>query len=330
VRPDHTYAEVARFRKENTHRYWCNYSSHAVPADDPASARNRLKSGEVVIVENKPRFTIQKGATVYTIGSCFARNVERSLKRQGFRVPTIELEIDKGIYTGNTPFHNTVLNKYNAHSMAEEILRGLEQEPDPQLIEVEPGQWYDPQTCFTRFMPYEEALALRRKLDDLARDVVTADLVVMTLGLVETWFDMESGVVFNGLNAGSMKHSARKTTGFFNATVDQVVDVLSDALEKLVARNPEVKVVVTVSPVPLGQTFTDVDVIMANTYSKAVLRVAAQMLTARFAWVDYFPSYEMVMHSPRAITWADDQVHVSPPVVEQVIQTFSNRYIAAT
>ncbi len=327
MRPDHTYAEAIKFRRENKHRYWCNYQSHGVPGDDPGAARDRLLSGEVVVVDNKPRFKIRKGATVYTIGSCFARNVERSLKRQGFHVPTVEVEIDKDIYTGNTPFHNTVLNKYNAHSMAEEILRGLDDEPDPQLIEVEDGQWYDPQACFTKFMPYEEALALRRRLDELARHVATADVVVMTLGLVETWFDTETNVVFNGLNAGSMKHSARRTTGFFIATVDQVVEVLSGALEKLVRRNPQVKVVVTVSPVPLNQTFTDSDVIMANTYSKAVLRVAAQMLKARFPWVDYFPSYEMVMHSPRALTWGKDQVHVTPPVVEKVIEAFSSRYI---
>src|SRR3546814_5967348 len=74
--------EVVKFRKENRERYWCNYSSHAVASDDPGSARNRLRSEEVVVVENKPRFTIRKGATVYTIGSCFARNVERALRSE--------------------------------------------------------------------------------------------------------------------------------------------------------------------------------------------------------------------------------------------------------
>src|SRR3546814_830948 len=153
VRPEHTYMDVVKFRKENLHRYWCNYSSHGVAGDDPGSARHRIALGDVVIVENQPRFKIQKGATIYTIGSCFARNVERSLKRQGFRVPTAEIEIDKEIYVGHTVFHNTVLNKYNAHSMATEILRGLEASPDPGLLEVAPGQGYGPQTSITTFKP---------------------------------------------------------------------------------------------------------------------------------------------------------------------------------
>src|SRR3546814_5938415 len=83
--------------------------------------------------------------------------------------------------------------------------------------------------------------------------------------------------------------------------------------------NPDVKVVITVSPVPMAQTFTDSDVFAANTYSKSVLRVASEALKGNFEFVDYFPSYEMVMSSPRAMTWADDQIHVAPPVVERVI-----------
>src|SRR3546814_1173028 len=80
----------------------------------------------------------------------------------------------------------------------------------------------------------------------------------MTLGLTETWFDTSSKVAFNGLNVVAIKHR-RATTAFFNATVAQVFEVLADALEKLIERNPEVKVVVTVSPVPMAQTFTNMD-----------------------------------------------------------------------
>src|SRR3546814_4480546 len=108
---------------------------------------------------------------------------------------------------------------------------------------------------------------LRRNLDVLARNVASSDLVVLTLGLVETWFDTRTGVVYNGLNVAAVK-DLRHQTGFFSATVDQVVSVLSDALEALKKRNPDVKVVITVSPVPMGQAFTDSDVFAANTYSK--------------------------------------------------------------
>ncbi len=37
----------------------------------------------------------------------------------------------------------------------------------------------------------------------------------------------------------------------------------------------DVQILVTVSPVPLGATFTGTDVVLANTYSKSLLRTAA-------------------------------------------------------
>src|SRR3546814_20080680 len=110
--------------------------------------------------------------------------------------------------------------------MATEILRGLEASPDPGLLEVDPGQWYDPQTSYTKLMAHEEAFVLRNKLDELARHVANRDLVVMTLGLTETLFDTSSQVAFNGLNVVS-NLPRRATTGHFNATVAQVSKFLS-------------------------------------------------------------------------------------------------------
>src|SRR3546814_9079534 len=95
-------------------------------------------------------------------------------------------------------------------------------------------------------MPREGALKRRRELEVLARDVDSSDLVGLTLGLVETWCDTRTGVVYNGLNVAAVK-DLRHQTGFFSATVDQVVSVLSDALEALKKRNPDVKVVITKS-----------------------------------------------------------------------------------
>src|SRR3546814_16809123 len=80
---------------------------------------------------------------------------------------------------------------------------------------------------------------LRRNLDVLARNVASSDLVVLTLGLVETWFDTRTGVVYNGLNVAAVK-DLRHQTGFFSATVDQVVSVLSGSPGELKKRNPEI------------------------------------------------------------------------------------------
>src|SRR3546814_5582248 len=99
---------------------------------------------------------------------------------------------------GNTPFHNTVLNKYNAHSMAIEIARGLSDSPALGLIEVGEDQWYDPQHNFTTLLPLEVASKIPRDIVVLERTVAISTLVVLALGLVENWFYTRTGVGFNG------------------------------------------------------------------------------------------------------------------------------------
>ena len=48
------------------------------------------------------------------------------------------------------------------------------------------------------------------------------------------------------------------------------------------------------SPVPLIATYEPRNVLVSTTYSKSVLRVAAEMAWRKHEWVDYFPSYEII------------------------------------
>lgn len=78
------------------------------------------------------------------------------------------------------------------------------------------------------------------------------------------------------------------------------------------------KIIVTVSPVPLQATFSGQDCVTANSYSKAVMRCAAEHLCRRFPGiVDYFPSYEMVLAGGFA-SFREDLVHPAEEVIEKV------------
>ena len=67
----------------------------------------------------------------------------------------------------------------------------------------------------------------------------------------------------------------------------------------------------------------DVDVLPLH----GTLRAAAQELRDKYDYVDYFPSYEMVMNSPRELAWGDDQLHVRAPMVEHVVGHFMKSYV---
>ena len=52
--------------------------------------------------------------------------------------------------------------------------------------------------------------------------------------------------------------------------------------------NPGVRVLLTVSPVPLIATYEPRHVLVSTTYSKSVLRVAAEQVMRRHDWVDFY------------------------------------------
>src|SRR3546814_20934645 len=62
VRPEHPYMDVVKFRKENTQRYWCNYTTHGVARADPGSARHPIALADVVIVEHPLQLNSKQGA----------------------------------------------------------------------------------------------------------------------------------------------------------------------------------------------------------------------------------------------------------------------------
>ena len=81
-------------------------------------------------------------------------------------------------------------------------------------------------------------------------------------------------------------------------------------------RYPERKILLTVSPVPIGRTFTDEDVVVANSYTKGQLRAVAGQINMDFDNVIYWPSYEIAL---RADLFRADGRHITEEGVRFVI-----------
>ena len=69
------------------------------------------------------------------------------------------------------------------------------------------------------------------------------------------------------------------------------------------------------------------DVVVANTYGKSLLRAVAQEWAAAHANVDYFPSYEIVQNSERAAVWECDLRHVRSDGVQHITDLFLKKYL---
>ncbi|WGI23061.1 GSCFA domain-containing protein [Amylibacter sp. IMCC11727] len=85
---------------------------------------------------------------------------------------------------------------------------------------------------------------------------------------------------------------------FKNYRYPEIVADFDHALVMMQGMNPDINVLLTVSPVPLTATASDDHVLAATTYSKSVLRSVAGDLAHGHDCVDYFPSYEVISGTP--------------------------------
>jgi hypothetical protein len=150
-----------------------------------------------------------------------------------------------------------------------------------------------------------------------------SDVFVFTLGLTEAWRSKRDGAVFPvapGVSAGRVDENEHE---FVNFTTADVSRDLASFLERLAGVNPRVRVILTVSPVPLIATYESRHVVVSTTASKAALRAAADEIERSHPNVWYFPSYEIVTgHFSGGRYFESDMRSVSDEGVDHVMRLF--------
>lgn len=287
-------------------------------------------------IMHSPKYVIEESAKIYCIGSCFAREIEKALVIHGISVTSNELNPDKfGVVSSMHPSHRApvgIMTKFNSFSMGQEIQRVVKSEgveEFPSLVKLDSGEYWDSQLHNVPPQSLNTMSKIRRMVDANLQGLCQADVVVLTLGLTEMWWDKDLGIALNGAPY-KMKNIVKSGVGryeFRNASFEEVRSNLIEMINNLRKLNSSVKVLLTVSPVPLQRTFSGVDVIVANSHSKSLLRSVIADVESRYASVDYFPSYEIVSNSSRRFAWQHDQRHVNPKLIKKITQKFIEGYI---
>ncbi len=279
-------------------------------------------------VSHTPKFPLRREDAFFCIGSCFARNVEEHLIYRGVNVLSRRIVSPRNEWPGPRP--NGLVNKFTTHSMAQEVEWLFTPPEDIAAIMVEtPQGWFDLHLC-PGVAPVSLERAIERRtylIGDYFARLRDVDVVVLTLGLNEVWRDQHSGLY---LNTPPSLWAARRSPERFVLEMTTVADnytALSQLRQRLKELNPEMRIVVTVSPVPMSATFSGRDVAVANSLSKATLVAAAQLFNLDHEDVDYFPSYELVTLSPRDHAYGPDCLHVTNAVVGGVMEQFLRAYM---
>lgn len=285
-----------------------------------------------------PPFQISSADRIVTAGSCFAQHVARYMSQSGFNHhitetahPIIPAELAKKHNYGM--FAARYGNIYTARQLKQLFERAfgtyapLETSwnmpngtgvVDPFRPQIQPSGFLS--TAELEMDRKSHFAAIRQAVDEM-------DVFVFTLGLTEAWVDTRDGAVFPiapGVAGG--KYDAESIT-FKNFEDDEVVEDLTAALTFLRKRRPDVKIILTVSPVPLNATYEDRHVLVSTNWSKAVLRIAAEKCARAFEDCVYFPSYDIIT-SPhvRGLYFGDDCREVLPAGVDHVMRLFMKHF----
>lgn len=298
---------------------------------------NDGRLGEVARPDVATGGSWELGSQIFTMGSCFARNIEDVLDTLGFSVPTSGFPIKPEYWRGRRPAG--LLNVYTTPTMIRSLELALrwhraeEHEQDALLREglVElPEGVVDDLLCEPTPLPLASALDRRRIALEVNRCAFTARVVVLTLGLVECWVDRTTGLTIARAPGRVRQRHMPDRYVLRRLTVNDVMADL-EAVFALLRDNgqPGLQVVISVSPVPLRRTFMPEDVLVANTHSKSVLRVAAGEVSARHDFVSYVPTYESVVLSQSPDVWEDDLRHVSEATVAALIGRVVHAHLPA-
>ena len=253
-----------------------------------------------------PRFRLTASDRIVTAGSCFAQHIARRLVEIGHGFHVTEsgkhlAEAERRRH-GYSVFSARFGNIYTTTQLRQLFDECLSRRTPAETHLVRPdGRLVDPwrqQVEPDGFATLDELCADRtRHLLAVKRMFEEADVFIFTLGLTEAWRSRADGSVYSaapGVVAGTFDPERHE---FVNYGVDAVQTELFTMLTELRKLNPTVRVILTVSPVPLIATYEPRSVLVSSTYSKAVLRVVADMARQEYEFVEYFPSYEIITGS---------------------------------
>jgi GSCFA family len=325
-----TSAEVDNNWLQNRANRW--YKRGSNPDDLTSDYAYQRLLQKWFIPEIGPKFKLRPQDKFYAIGSCFARGIEHMLVQRRIAVESVAPE-----FVNLQPVNKEVTglgftNKYNTFSMLNELRWALDPEavfPIDSIVQVTESTWFDPHITPTlELAGLQETLDRRAMMQTVSKRIANCRAVIITLGLVEVWRDCEVDVYTNSTPARSVLKTQPKRYEFHLTSFAQNWANL-EAIHALLTRycHPEVRIVITVSPVPLMATFSKMDVVVANTYGKSLLRAVAQEWAAGHVNVDYFPSYEIVQNSNRAAVWERDLRHVTGAGVQHIMELFLRNYL---
>jgi hypothetical protein len=285
-------------------------------------------------IENvwNPKFHLKQSDSLITYGSCFSQNVGWALRSKGFKWLITEPSPYGLSATSKKSFSYDLFSSRTGNIYTTSLLKQwISWSINPRLVPDE--IWTANDRFFDPFRPTiepngfaskEELLQSRKNtLVAFKQSILRADYMVFTLGLSEGWINSTHNYEYPmcpGTAAGSFDKTEHE---FFNQSFTEILRNLKISLNHMRKLNSKLKVILTVSPVPITATMTGKHVLTANSGSKSTLRAVCEELYRELDFVDYFPAYDIVQSpNSKGKFYKENWRNISPEGISFVMNNF--------
>lgn len=251
--------------------------------------------------------SVSHAGPILLMGSCFAENMGRQLAENKFKVDI-------------NPF-GILYNPFSVSAALAEILKGKVYRQDDLFVYRE--CWHSPMHhgSFSAASAEEVTRHINQRLQQAHRSVRELDWLMLTFGTAYVYEQKETGKVVSNC------HQLPEST--FNRrllSVEEIVNEYTSLMAGMTTRNPNLKILFTVSPIRHIR-----DGMHANQISKSTLLLAIHRLQQLFPQqVFYFPSYEILLDELRDYRfYADDMLHPSPLAVNYLWKCLSDTFFSS-
>lgn len=246
-------------------------------------------------LKNTEKF-LTKDTKIFTMGSCFARNIAGALRKNGYIARNLEITEELNTTYANLEFINWLESK-----------QGINHERIENLIQSSNDN---------------------ANRNDLLKAIASTDVFILTLGVALAFFDKHSGDFVLPPASSLSQYSMKNKYIYRETTVSENVGNVLKVIHFIKNLSPNIKIILTVSPVPLMVSLSHKSCVQADCISKSTMRlVANEIVNNSTVGAIYWPSFEAIRwagSNASGFFGAEDNlsVHVSENKVDRIIDAF--------
>jgi len=240
---------------------------------------------------------------IAAFGSCFADSIQNRLRERGYNIPHItECNITR--YGDGLTTTFTVLQQLQYAYEEKKFIEDLWWKRPDLLAETNDEDQINTKLFFD-----------------------SSNVFIITFGLSEVWRNKSTKEVF--WRAIPVEYFNPVKHEFYLSTVDENFKNLVEIVRIIRTYRGNIPIIFTLSPVSFLATFRNIPGVVANGVSKAILRVALDLIMTRLQDdpnLFYWPSYELV-HSCHSDAYQQDGLHPRPEIVAEIMDLFCDYYL---